>query len=39
MSASCGDGRDGEKKNMVGETKVLEMVNSGGGRGGEEELD
>lgn len=44
MSASCDDGRDGESgetesKIMVGETKVLEMVNSGGGRGGKEELD
>lgn len=28
-----------ERKIMVGEIKVLEMVNSGGGRGGEEELD
>lgn len=27
------------EKHMVGETKVLEMGNSGGGRGGEEELD
>lgn len=32
-------GAEGEGRGKVGEIKVLEIINSGGGRGGGEELD